>query len=383
MFRLALRVGAAAALAAALPGCQGITKEALLAKPFGVTQDGIPVELYTLRNKHGMEIDVATYGGTIVSLRTPDREGRTGDIVLGFSSLADYEAKSPYFGCIVGRYGNRIAGGKFTLDGKEYVLATNNEPGGIPCHLHGGKVGFNKKVWNAQPVEKAGARGLRLRYLSPDGEEGYPGNLDVTVTYWLTDANELRIEYEAKTDKPTPVNLTNHSYFNLKGEGEGDINGHVLRIAASRFTPVNAGLIPTGELRPVRETPFDFTEPRAIGERLGADDEQLKFGGGYDHNFVLDKKPGELALAAAVYEPATGRTLEVWTTEPGIQFYGGNFLDGTLKGKSGKTYVHRGGFFLETQHFPDSPNRPEFPSTILRPGETYRSTTVYKFGVRR
>lgn len=368
------------ALAIAGSGCS--IEDDLVKRPFGIAKDGTPVELYTLRNARGVEVDIATYGGTLVSVRVPDRARKTGDVVLGFSTLADYEAKSPYFGCIVGRYGNRIAGGKFSLDGVAYALATNNAPGGVPCHLHGGKVGFDKKVWHADPVRKSGARGIRLRHRSPDGDEGYPGNLDVAVTYWLTDANELRIEYEATTDKATPVNLTNHSYFNLKGEGEGDVNAHVLEIAASRFTPVTKGLIPTGELRPVEGTPFDFRTPRPIGERLGAEDEQLAFGGGYDHNFVLDKEPGAFSLAARVYEPASGRTLEVWTTEPGIQFYGGNFLDGTLAGKSGKTYVHRGGFCLETQHFPDSPNQPGFPSTILRPGETYRSATVYRFGTR-
>ncbi|MGQ9592175.1 MAG: aldose epimerase family protein [Planctomycetota bacterium] len=373
---------AAPLVALAIVGFGCSFEDDLVKRPFGIAKDGRPVELYTLRNARGMEVDIATYGGTVVSVRVPDRAGKTGDVVLGFSTLAEYEAKSPYFGCIVGRYGNRIANGKFSLDGVEHTLATNDQPGGVPCHLHGGKVGFDKKVWQADPVRKSGARGLRLRHRSPDGDEGYPGNLDVAVTYWLTDANELRIEYEARTDQATPVNLTNHSYFNLKGEGEGDVNGHVLKIAASRFTPVTKGLIPTGELRPVEGTPFDFREPRSIGERLGAEDEQLAFGGGYDHNFALDKEPGAFALTASAYEPATGRTLEVWTTEPGIQFYGGNFLDGTLAGKSGRTYAHRGGFCLETQHFPDSPNQPRFPSTILRPGETYRSATAYKFGTK-
>jgi aldose 1-epimerase len=352
------------------------------AQDFGATPDGTPVKAFVLSNSKGIKLRAISYGAIVTELFAPDRDGRSADIVLGYRTVAEYVKETPYFGAVVGRYGNRIAGGKFLLDGKEYSLATNNTPGGMPCSLHGGVKGFDKVVWEAEPLARPGAQGVRFRYLSKDGEEGYPGNLDVTVTYWLTEENEWRIEYSATADRPTPVNLTQHSYFNLKGEGEGDILGHELELRASCFTPVTAGLIPTGELRAVAGTPFDFTAPHAIGERVDAPDEQIRFGGGYDHNWVLDKKPGDLAAAASVYEPTTGRVLEVLTTEPGIQFYCGNFLDGTLSGKSGRPYLYRGGFCLETQHFPDSPNQPSFPSTILRPGETLRSTTVYRFGVR-
>jgi aldose 1-epimerase len=352
-------------------------------EPYGKTKEGEDVTIYTLGNAAGMRARILDYGGTVVSLEVPDREGKLADVVLGFSKLEDYLARSPYFGCIVGRYGNRIAAGRFTLDGREYKLATNNEPGGMPCALHGGLKGFDKVVWKAERVSKPEAEGLKLRYVSKDGEEGYPGNLDVTVTYWVTADNALMIFYSAATDKKTPVNLTHHGYFNLKGEGNGDILGHELRLLAANFTPVNKGLIPTGEIRPVQGTPFDFTAPHAIGERIGADDEQLRFGGGYDHNWVLDAQEGGLALAATVYEPGSGRVMEVSTTEPGIQFYCGNFLDGTLTGKSGKPYPHRSGFCLETQHYPDSPNQPGFPSTILEPGKTYRSQTVYRFTVKK
>jgi aldose 1-epimerase len=367
---------------AAIAGCSSASSGGIQRSPFGELRDGRTATIYTLRNSSGVEARIADYGGTVVSLKVPDREGRLGDVVLGFSTLGEYVEDSPYFGCVVGRYGNRIANGKFTLDGTEYELATNNDPGSIPCALHGGIEGFDKKLWEAKPIVevlKAGAQGLKLTYTSPDGEEGYPGTLNVTVTYWLSDENELRIEYVATTDKATPVNLTNHSYFNLKGEGEGTINDHELMLAASKFLPVTIGLIPTGELRPVEGTPFDFTSPQVIGARLDVDHEQLKFGGGYDHCWVLDSQDGSLALAARVYEPSSGRVLEVWTTEPGIQFYGGNFLDGTLTGKSGRRYPYRGGFCLETQHYPDSPNQSDFPSTILSPGDTYRTETVYKF----
>ena len=348
---------------------------------FGETKAGEPVHLYSLKNRNGMSADIMTYGATVVRLIAPDRRGQMGDVLLGFNSLSDYEAKSPYFGCIVGRYGNRIAEGKFTLNGQTFTLATNNDT----AHLHGGDVGFDKKVWKAEPVLNGMNAGVRFHYLSIDGEEGYPGNLEVTVTYYLTDNNELEIQYFATTDQATPVNLTNHMYFNLQGEGIGDINGHFLMIDADRFTPVDEALIPTGELAPVLGTPFDFTSSRAIGERVNSDHEQINLGGGYDHNFVLNKPYGTMGMAAEVYEPVSGRVMQVFTEEPGIQFYGGNFLetDGVVRvGKSGVAYLHRTGFCLETQHFPDSPNQPSFPETILNPGETYETTTVYRFGSR-
>lgn len=351
--------------------------------PFGTLPDGTPVEVYTLTNANGLRLRATNYGCIVLSIETPDRAGRMADVALGYPTLAEYLRETPYFGAVVGRYANRIAGGQFTLDGQTYTLAKNNDPGGQPCSLHGGLKGFDKVVWSAKGVEKPGAQGVRFERTSPDSEEGYPGNLRVAVTYWLTDDDEFRIDYEATTDRATPINLAQHTYFNLKGEGQGDILGHELTLHASRFTPVSAGLIPTGELRPVAGTPLDFTAPHAIGARIGADDEQLRYGGGYDHNWVLDRRPeGGLQPAATVYEPTTGRVLEVLTTEPGIQFYCGNFLDGKLTGKSGQPYVHRGGFCLETQHFPDSPNQPAFPSTILRPGETWRSQTVYRFRTR-
>ncbi len=368
----------AAALAVLLAACSRTPREKLTVtqQAFGKTADGTPVDLFTLANARGVQVSITNYGGIIVSLLAPDRQGRPGDIVLGFERLEDYLKGHPYFGAIVGRYGNRIAKGRFTLDGVEYKLARNNGEN----HLHGGLQGFDKKVWAARHwMDSAGAH-LELAYSSPDGEEGYPGRLDVKVTYTLAENNQLRISYYAVTDKPTVVNLTNHSYFNLAGEG--DILGHVLRLNADRFTPVDAGLIPTGELRPVAGTPFDFTAPTPIGARIEQDDEQLRLGRGYDHNFVLRGGGGALAEAAEVYEPKTGRVLRVLTTEPGVQFYTGNFLDGTLRGKGGRVYARRAGFCLETQHFPDSPNQPGFPSTVLRPGQTYRSTTVFEFSAR-
>ena len=346
---------------------------------FGQTPSGQHVMLYALVNANGASLEVTNYGGIITRLMVPDRQGKLEDVVLGFNTLAEYLKDSPYFGCIVGRYGNRIANGQFVLDQKRYELAKNNSPGGLPCHLHGGNVGFDKVVWQATPVIEDHIAGLKLAYASRDGEEGYPGNLAVEVRYWWTNANELKIEYRATTDQPTPVNLTHHSYFNLKGEGSGDILGHVLTIPAQRYTPVNAGLIPTGELAAVKGTPFDFLQPERIGARIAAGHAQLKFGAGYDHNWVLQGSGEGLQLAAQVSEPASGRMMEVWTTEPGLQFYSGNFLDGHLLGKSGKPYQFRHGFCLETQHYPDSPNQPDFPNTILRPGEKYESTTIYKF----
>jgi aldose 1-epimerase len=344
-----------------------ITKES-----FGKTSDGVPVDIYTLRNSRGLETKITNYGGIVVSLMAPDRTGQKSDIVLGFDSLDGYLKTHPYFGAIIGRYGNRIGGGRFKLDGVEYKLAKNNGENA----LHGGLKGFDKVVWNA----RVDGHRLELTYRSKDGEEGYPGNLDTTVVYSLTDDNELKIDYSATSDKATVINLTNHSYFNLSGDG--DILGHEVKLHADRFTPVDAGLIPLGELRPVKGTPFDFTSPTTIGARINDADEQLKLGKGYDHNFVLNTGAGAPVLAAEVYEPKTGRTIELRTTEPGVQFYTGNFLDGTIRGKGGRVYGHRSGFCLETQHFPDSPNKPQFPSAVLKPGERYQSTTIYRFGVR-
>lgn len=350
-------------------------------KSFGKLPDGREARLFLL--EHGpLRVEISDYGGTIVRLFTPDRRGQSADVVLGFDRVEDYVAHSPYFGALIGRCGNRIAGGKFTLDGKVHALATNNSPGGIPCHLHGGNVGFDKVLWQPTPFERDGVPGLKLTYRSRDGEEGYPGNLDVTVTYALVSDRALRIDYEATTDAPTPVNLTNHSYFNLAGEGVDDILGHALTLNATGYTPVNAGLIPLGRIAPVAGTPFDFTAPHKIGERIELPNEQLRHAGGYDHNFVLDGADGSLRLAASVLEPLSGRVLEVLTTEPGLQFYSGNFLAGAFAGKKGHVYPRRAGFCLETQHFPDAPNQPGFPSVILRPGQTYRSTTVYRFDAR-
>jgi aldose 1-epimerase len=342
-------------------------------RPFGRTAAGEDVVLYTLRNGRGVQAEITNYGGIVVALRAPDRRGQVADVALGFDRLDQYLERHPYFGAIIGRYGNRIAGGRFSIDEVEYTLARNNGDN----HLHGGVRGFDKAVWQADAAPAADGR-IVLRYRSRDGEEGYPGNLDTTVTYTLTEESELRIEYEATTDKPTVVNLTNHSYFNLAGHGVGDVLGHEVMIDADRFTPVDAGLIPTGELRPVEGTPFDFRTPTPIGARIDAPDEQLKFGRGYDHNFVLNGTAGQLRLVARVIEPASGRVLEVLTTEPGMQFYTGNFLDGSVRGKGGRPYPRRSGFCLETQHFPDSPNKPQFPSTLLRPGERYQTTTVYR-----
>jgi aldose 1-epimerase len=344
---------------------------------FGTTPDGTAVDVFTLKNASGIELRAISYGGIITSLKTPDRSGALADIVLGFDTLDGYTKDHPYFGAIIGRYGNRIGKGQFTLDGKTYTLAKNNGPN----HLHGGVKGFDKVVWAAAPVE--GQNAIAFTRTSVDGEEGYPGNLKVKVTYTLTDANELIVDYLATTDKATPVNLTQHSYFNLAGEGSGDILGHELTINADRYTPVDEGLIPTGELAPVEGTPFDFRKSTAIGARINTDHPQLKAGKGYDHNWVLNRTGSGMQLAAKVVEPKTGRTLEITTEEPGIQFYAGNFLDGTIKGKGGHVYAHRNGFCLETQHYPDSPNKPNFPTTILQPGSEYKTRTTFKFGVAR
>jgi aldose 1-epimerase len=344
---------------------------------FGKAPDSTPVDVYTIANAHGIRARILTYGGIIQSLETPDRAGKLGDVVLCFDDMPGYVKSSPYFGAIVGRYGNRIARGKFTLDGKTYTLAINNGPNA----LHGGIKGFDKVVWAAQPFSNDSSVGLVLTHTSPDGDEGYPGTLKAKVTYTLTDHDELAIDYEATTDKATPVNLTNHTYWNLAGEGSGDILGHVLTLESSAIVPVDSTLIPTGKLMPVAGTPFDFRTPTAIGARIGTANEQLRFGKGYDHTWVLDgARQNGLAHAAHLTEPTTGRSLDIYTTEPGVQFYSGNFLDGTAVGKHGHVYKFRNGLALETHHYPDSPNQPSFPSTILRPGQTYRSRTVYWFG---
>ena len=333
-----------------------------------------PQRVDTLINKNGMMATVTPFGGKVISLWVPDKNGKLGDVVLGYDSAWQYINGNAYFGALIGRYGNRIAKGKFTVDGKEYQLNVNNGTNA----LHGGPNGFHNVYWSA---EKISDNSLELYYTSRDGEEGYPGNLTVKVTYSITDDNELVIEYEANTDKATVLNLTHHSFFNLAGEGHGTILDHSLLINADRFLPVDDGLIPTGELKPVKGTPFDFTKPTKIGERIDADDMQLKNGKGYDHNFVLNKKERELAMAATVTEPTSGRVMEVWTTEPGVQFYSGNFLTGKEVGKGGKKYEYRTAFCLEAQHFPDSPNQPTFPNTVLKPDGVYKQKTVYKFGV--
>ena len=344
---------------------------------FGKTTDGTEVQLFTLTNANGVKASITNFGGILTSLMVPDKDGKLGDVILGFDNVGGYQSpeflkSGPYFGALIGRYGNRIKDGKFTLDGKAYTLAKNNGAN----TLHGGKVGFDKVVWQAEPGSSAEGQSLKLTYLSKDGEEGYPGNLNVTVVYTLTADNALKIDYTATTDKATVVNLTNHAYFNLNHGAGKDILGHEVTLPADRYNVVDAGLIPTGELRPVKGTPFDFTTPHAIGERIA------QVPGGYDHNWILNTPTGQHA-AATVYEPATGRTMEVTTDQPGIQFYTGNFLDGTLTGKGGTVYGKNAGFCLETQHFPDSPNQPKFPSTVLKPGETFHSVSTYKFGVRK
>jgi aldose 1-epimerase len=351
--------------------------------PFGRLPTGENAELFTLRNAHGIEVHLTNYGGIITSIKTPDRTGKFADIVLGYDELAGYLKSSPYFGAIVGRYANRIARGRFILDGKTYTLAVNNGPNS----LHGGLRGFDKVVWNAKPFRNRDGEGVALEYTSRDGEEGYPGTLLARVTYTLASDDRLIVDYDATTDKATPINLSQHTYWNLAGDAPRDILGHVLTINADAITPVDSTLIPTGEIARVEGTPFDFRIPTAIGARIDQrDNTQIRFGNGYDHNFVLDR--GSLATdapehAARVVEPTTGRTLDVLTTEPGIQFYSGNFLDGSITGKGGSVYRFRYGFCLETQHYPDSPNHPNFPSTILRPGQQYRSRTVFQFGVSK
>ncbi len=368
----ALAVCAAPAMAQGAAGPKARVDKA----KYGATQEGTVIDVYTLTNKNGMVAKVITYGALLTELHVPDRNGKLADVALGFSKLEQYMGDHPYFGATIGRVGNRIGKATFSLNGKTYTLAANNGPN----HLHGGLKGFDKRVWKAQPVQATGGAAVKFTYVSPDGEEGYPGTLTASVTYTLTDKNELRLDYVANTDQPTPVNLTNHTYFNLAGEGVGDIKGHELTLLADKFTPVDDTLIPTGEIAPVKGTVMDFLRPTAIGARI----EQVPGPApvGYDHNYVLSSGGGVLALAATVKEPTSGRIMDVLTTEPGIQFYSGNFLDGTLTGKAGVKYQKHTGFCLETQHFPDSVNRANFPPTILQPDKTYKTTTVYRFSAK-
>jgi aldose 1-epimerase len=372
--RLAEMNGAMTEQRLAVTGAQSIG-----VAPFGSTADGTRPGLYTLRNVHGMEARITNYGGIVTQLTAPDRKGVYADVVLGYDTLEEYLKGSPYFGALIGRYGNRIAKGRFTLNGSEYHLATNNGPNA----LHGGLKGFDKVVWTVERASvTADGPQLKLSYLSRDGEEGYPGNLKVTAIYTLTTDNALRLNYTATTDTETVINLTQHSYFNLRGYG--DVLGHVVKINADKFTPVDSTLIPTGEMKSVDHTPFDFREPTPIGARIDGTDQQLQFARGYDHNWIINKTGEDQAVQvqATVYEPETGRVLEVSSTEPGLQFYTGNFLDGSLTGKGGRRYAFRDAFTMEPQHFPDSPNHPDFPSTALHPGETYHSAIIYRFLVR-
>jgi aldose 1-epimerase len=384
MRRIAAAAGVLVPLLAALlasgtdaaPARPGGKKEQTLRKtPFGKTADGTAVDQYVLSSGNGMTAKILTYGGIVTEIDVPDRDGKAGDVTLGFDNLDGYLKGHPFFGALVGRVGNRIARGKFTLDGKEYTLAVNNGPN----HLHGGKEGFDKKVWKAEEAPGPDGPAVRLRYRSPDGEEGYPGNLDVTVTYTVTDKNELRIDYRATTDKATPVNLTNHAYFNLAGAASGNILGHELVLYADKYTPTDDTLIPTGEIKSVQGTPYAFTTPHTIGSRI----KEIKADPvGYDANFVLRDQGKGLHHAAWVHEPKTGRVMDVYTTQPGVQFYTGNFLDGKLKGHGGVAYNQYQGFCLETQHYPDAVHHPNFPSIILRPGQTYAQTTVYRFSTK-
>lgn len=378
-------------IAASLPGCgqppqppkapptpQEKSKNTISKAPFGTLPDGTAVDLFTLVNANGMEVRATNYGGIITALLVPDGSGKLSDVTLGLKSLDDYASNPPYFGAIIGRYGNRIGKARLKIDDQTYKLPRNDGPN----TLHGGVRGFDKVVWQAEPFEKEDSVGVIFTYTSKDGEEGFPGNLQTRVTYTLTDNDELSFEYHATTDKPTVVNLTQHAYFNLAGEGNGDVLGHEFTIYADGYTPVDKQLLPTGKIEPVADTPFDFRNKVVLGTRINADHQQLKFGGGFDHNFVLKRKQPGLSLAARVSEPTTRRVMEVHTTEPGVQFYTGNHLDDSLAAKGGKPYGKHSGFCLETQHYPDSPNRPEFPSTVLRPGEEYNSKTVYTFSVR-
>lgn len=362
---------------ALLSGCaatRGVVKQ-----NYGALPDGRTAQLYTLTNANGLKATLTSYGAILVSMEVPDRDGKLADVTLGYDTLEGWLSNTSYFGSTVGRYANRIAEGKFSLDGKTYTLATNNNKN----HLHGGIKGFDKMLWDAKPVRRAGAVGVEFSYTSRDGEEGYPGNLKTTVTYLLTDKNELRIEFKATTDKATIVNLAHHSYWNLTGDPTKTILDHELMLAADQFLPVDEGLIPTAELRPVKATPFDFTQLTKIGARVEADDQQLKFGKGYDHCWVLRNQSRKVALAATLYDPSSGRAMDLSTDQPGIQFYGGNFLDGTVTGKKGVKYQFRTALCLETQHYPDSPNKPSFPSVVLRPGQTYRHTMVLRFYTKK
>ena len=375
-----LLLATAGLAAASLAGCASqsmstSTKASITSAPFGKTADGTAVEIYTLRNARGAQARIMTYGGIVQSLSLPDKNGQYADIVLGYDNLQGYIDKTPYFGALIGRYGNRIGGAQFTLDGATYTLAANDGPN----TLHGGLRGFDKVVWQAQPLLGGEGPKLVLSYLSKDGEEGFPGNLAVTATYTLTDNNEIKLEFTATTDKATVLNLTHHSYFNLAGEGNGDILGHILYINADQTTPVDSKLITTGEFKSVDGTPFDFRTPTAIGARINDPDPILQYGPGYDHNWVVNKPMGQFGLMARVTEPVSGRVMEVWSDEPGLQFYAGNFLDGTIKGKGGVAYPRRSAFCMEPQHYPDSPNKSNFPSVVLRPGQTYHNTIEYKF----
>ena len=383
------RLAAASLLIVAQLACT--TKEAPISSPagnpapspgrtaraaFGATPDGTPIELFTVTNGHGVELRAMSYGAIVLSLKVQDRSGALDDVVLGYDSAMDYiRNNAPHFGAVVGRYANRIAKGRFTLDGQTFTLATNNGPN----HLHGGPKGFDNVVWRGEVLPN----GVAFTYVSADGEEGYPGRLQVRVAYTLSERDELAVDYQATTDKPTVVNLSQHTYFNLAGQGSRDVLDHRLQIDAERYTPVDATLIPTGELAPVAGTPFDFRQPATIGARIDAPHAQIVNGRGYDHNFVLNGASGELRHAVRVVEPTTGRAFDVATTEPGLQFYSGNFLDGSITGKQGRVYRQRFGFCLETQHFPDSPNQPSFPSTVLRPGDTFKSRTVFTFSVEK
>jgi aldose 1-epimerase len=356
---------------------QSIVVKSIQTQTYGTTTDGKEVKLFTIYNPNGLIAKFSEYGATLVSLEVPDRDGKIADVTLGYDTHEQWLVNTSYFGSSVGRYANRIAGGKFSLDGKDYQLATNNTPGGMPCHLHGGKTGFDKALWKGEVIGDS----VVFRYRSVDGEEGYPGNLDVTVTYSLTDSNELIWEATATTDAPTIINLVHHSYWNLSGDPQRSILNHELQLEAKHYLPTNVGMIPTGEIADVSGTPMDFTHATAIGQRIDADFEALRFAGGYDHCWVLNPGTGT-RLAARLSDPTSGRTMEVFTNQPGIQFYSGNFLDGTAIGKSGITYGHRSGLCLETQNFPDAPNHPAFPSAVLRPGETYRHRMIHRFSTK-